>query len=102
VKLAEEFLHDTPRYGDILSAALEHTNATTLTRAKILEISDKRFGLPELREDAVRSGASNWEAWAAAAGMRGTPAAKRNHLLMYFAKGSAINGLIADCIRSLP
>lgn len=100
-KLAEDFLSRSPRYGDILGSALEHDNATIVTRAKVLEIPDRRFGLPERREEVLRSGRSDWEAWAAAAGTRCEPAAGRNHLLTYFAKGSPLNALISDCVRGL-
>ncbi len=97
-KLAEDFLSDSSKYGDILIKALEHTNATTISRAKVLEIPDRRFGLPELREERLRAGRSDWEAWSSAAGLREDPRAARNHLLGYFANASAINHFIADCI----
>ena len=100
-KLAEDFLAASPRFGSILISALEHPRATTISRAKIFEIPENRFGLPDLREEVLRSGKSDWEAWAAATGSRGEPRAKRNHLLKYFAKGSPLNGLIAKCVSTM-
>jgi hypothetical protein len=101
-KVAEDFLPTSPILGEILMAAADHSRATIVSRAKVLEMPDRRFGLPELREEVLRSGRSDWEAWAAAAGTRSQPAASRNHLLTYFAKGSPINALIAQCIQALP
>jgi hypothetical protein len=100
-KIAEDFLEQSPRLGDILMAIFEHPNATIVSRAKVLEIPDRRFGLPELREEVLRSARSDWEAWAAATGVRCQSAAGRNHLLGYFGKGSPLNSFVAECIRSL-
>jgi len=100
-KLAEDFLSESSKYGDIILSAYEHPNSTTISRAKILEIPEKRFGLPQLREEHLRAGHSDWEAWAAAAGTRKDAAAKRNHILSYFANGSQLNNLIADCLKRL-
>lgn len=98
-KLAEDFLPKSAKLGEILTRAFEHSNSTIVSRAKILEIPDKRFGLPELREEKLRGGRSDWEAWAAAAGLRSMKPAARNHVLSYFANGSQINGLISECLR---
>jgi hypothetical protein len=99
VKLAEDFLGKSRKIGDILTRAFEHPKATIISRAKVLEIADNRFGLPELREERLRGGRSDWEAWAAAAGTRGLKAASRNHVLSYFANGSQINWLVSECLR---
>jgi len=101
-KIAEDFLAKSDKLGDILMSVFDHPNSTMISRAKVLEIQDRRFGLPELREEVLRSARSDWEAWAAATGSRCDTAAGRNHLLTYFARGSPINSLIAECIRSLP
>ena len=69
-KLAEDFLDQSPKRGEILMTLFEHPNSTLLSRAKILEIADRRFGLPEIREEVLRSARSDWEAWAAASGTR--------------------------------
>jgi hypothetical protein len=100
-KVAEDFLAKSPRFGDILMAIFEHPKATIISRAKVLEIPDRRFGLPELREEVLRSARSDWEAWAAATGARCQSPAGRNHLLAYFGKGSPLNSLVAECVRSL-
>jgi hypothetical protein len=100
--IAEEFLRTSPRYGEILMVLYEHPNSTTISRAKVLEVDDKRFGLLEMRETILRSRASGWESWAAAVGVRSMAPDKRNHLLTYFGGGSSLNGLIARCVRQLP
>jgi len=66
-----------------------------------LEIPEKRFGMKELREEQLKTGASNWLSWASAVGSRKEKKANKNHLLSYFANGSPMNKLIADCIKSL-
>jgi hypothetical protein len=101
-KLAEDFLAGSPLFGDILMTAFHHPRATIVSRSKVLEIKDRRFGLPDLREILLRSGRSDWEAWSAAAGARAETPAGRNHLLTYFGKASPLNALIAECIRTLP
>jgi hypothetical protein len=98
-KLAEDFLSKSRTFGDILMQAYEHPNATVISRAKVLEVPERRFGLPELREEKLRGGKSDWEAWAAAAGTRADKPATRNHSLSYFANGSQINWVIADCLK---
>ncbi len=88
--------------GDLLSGLYEHRNATVISKAKILEISDRRYGLGDLREEHLRTGASGWLAWSSAVGMRVEKKKNRNHPLGYFANGSAINGLISRCVQKLP
>jgi hypothetical protein len=101
-KIVEDFLLQSQHFGSLIAALLDHPNATIISRAKVMEIPDRRFGLPELREEILRSGRSDWEAWASACGARCEPAAGRNHLLTYFAKGSPLNSLIAECVRKIP
>jgi hypothetical protein len=102
VQVAHKYLRGTTEYGPILMAAFDHANGTVMTRAKVLEVDDARFGLSELREEQLRAGRSDWVGWAAAIGTRCLPRANRNHLLGYFSNGSSINKLIADCVKSMP
>lgn len=97
-KIAEDFLASTTRYRDILIALYQHQNATTISRAKILEIPEHRYGMPEMREEHLRVGKSDWLAWAAAVGCRAATKISRNHSLIYFGKASSMNKLIADCV----
>ncbi|MEI5667890.1 hypothetical protein WBO78_27195 [Bosea sp. CCNWLW174] len=85
---------------DIIVALDRHPNATDLTRAKALEISDHRYGLPEIRETYLREGRSDWLAWASAVGSREMDKQARNCLLDYFKNGSDKNHLIAEIIQS--
>ena len=101
-KITEKFLMDVPRVRETLGLLYEHPNATALTHAKLLEIPDGRYGLPELRHERLHTGASEWQTWAAAVGCSVDSPATRNHALGYFANGGPLNRLIADCVRSLP
>ncbi|WP_298811877.1 hypothetical protein [uncultured Sphingomonas sp.] len=76
-----------------------HESATDISRAKILEIPDRRYGLPEMRESFLREGRSDWLAWASAVGSRNLDKQARNYLLDYFANGSKTNRLIASILQ---
>jgi hypothetical protein len=98
--MVEDYLLTTPEAGQLLTALYEHPNATDISRAKILEIPEKRFGLPGLREEYLRSGQSDWLAWAAAVGARVDAKSKRNHLLKYFRTSSPMNRLIGEFVQT--
>ncbi len=100
-KLSEEFLSGTGLYRDILWSIYQHPNATDISKAKVLEIPERRFGMPELREEHLRVGKSDWLSWSAAVGSRAAAKISRNHSLTYFGKASPMNKLIADCVMSL-
>lgn len=101
-KLLDTRLLGTKRAADIISGLYDHQNATVISKAKILEIADKKYGLPDLREEHLRTGASGWLSWSAAVGTRAEKKKNRNHILGYFANGSPMNGLIAKCVQKLP
>ncbi len=99
--LTERHLSATADYPEVLFSLYEHGNATVISRAKILEIPEKRYGLPDLREEHLKTGASDWLSWSAAVGARREKRASRNHLLGYFSNASPMNHLIADCVKKL-
>ncbi|MGA7523308.1 MAG: antiviral reverse transcriptase Drt5 [Acidobacteriaceae bacterium] len=99
-KMAEDYLLKSPGVGDLLSSIYEHEDATDITRAKVLEIPEKRFGLPDIREERLKTGHSDWLAWAAAVGSRATPKGQRNQLLKYFRKSSPMNRLIGEFVET--
>lgn len=99
--ILEEHLLKTKKASALIAALYSHGRATTISKAKILEISDKRFGLPELREPLLRSGQSDWLSWSAAVGERSLKPAGRNHRLSYFSKGSQMNFLISKIVSEL-
>ena len=72
-----------------------------IAAAKVLEIPDQSFGLKAIRSRLLKSGASNWRCWAAAMGTRTLPVAERNYLLGYFANGSTMNHLVANCVKNI-
>lgn len=99
-KITEKYLLGTKSAGSILSQLYEHKNATMITKAKLLEIPEQRFGMPEWREVHLKNGSSSWLSWASAIGMRNDTKQNRNYLLKYFAKISPMNSLIADYVLS--
>lgn len=96
--MLEGYLLDTTDAGSLLNALYTHPNASDISRAKLLEIPDTRYGLPELREGYLREGRSDWLAWSSAVGARSMNKAPRNYLLNYFAGGSEMNKLIAGIV----
>jgi hypothetical protein len=98
--MVEDYLLRTPKAGTLVMSLYEHENATDISRAKVLEIPDKRFGLADLRDEQLRSGHSDWPAWAAAVGSRVHPKSQRNHLLKYFRKSSKMNRIIGDFVEN--
>jgi len=100
-KLSEEFLRETSRYRDILLSIYQHPNSTDISKSKVLEIPEQRFGMPELRHEHLRVGKSDWLSWSSAVGSRAASKMSRNQSLMYFAKASPMNRLIADCVMSI-
>ncbi|MES1026618.1 orotate phosphoribosyltransferase, partial [Gloeocapsa sp. BRSZ] len=101
-KISEDLLSKTPKYADILSSLYDHPNATVISRAKVIEIPENRFGMGELRREHLRVGKSDWLAWASAVGCRSETPISRNHTLSYFSKASPMNKLVADCVKNLP
>jgi len=100
-KITEDYLINSHNYGEIIHLLYSHRHATSLTKAKILEIPDHRFGLPELRSEHLRDGKSDWLSWSAAVGCRKQAKIKRNFILKYFSPASPMNKLIYDCISEL-
>lgn len=100
-KITEDYLRKSHNYGEIIHLLYNHPHATSLTKAKVLEIPDHRFGLRELRSEHLRVGKSDWLSWAAAVGCRQENKINRNYILGYFSKASPMNKLIYDCISAL-
>lgn len=96
--ILQDFLLDTPHASKIISKLYDHKNATTISKAKILEIPDNRFGLVELRDGHLVAGRSDWLSWASAVGHRNLPPISRNHKLEYFANSSPMNHLIKSIV----
>ena len=96
--ILEDFLMETSKVPALISVLFNHKSVTSITRAKILEIQDLRFGLPELRNQFLMNGQSDWLAWSSAVGSRSLKPATRNHSLKYFGNVSEINGLISSIL----
>ena len=80
----------------------DRTAEHKIARAKILEIPDQSFGLKEIRDEILKTGASDWLSWASAVGTRTLKKAERNYALKYFSKGSPLNHLISECVQKFP
>jgi hypothetical protein len=100
-KMLEEYLLDTSRASEIIARLLESPSATPISKAKVLEIRDSRFGLSEFRERFLVSGQSDWTAWASAIGSMSLKRGSRNHVLKYFGNSSAMNHLISSVVGEL-
>lgn len=97
-KIAEDFLAKTQRFGELLILLYQCDRATKISRAKILEIPENRFGMVDLREEQLKTGQSDWLSWSAAVGTRNQKRPSRNYVLKYFCTGSAMNHLVGKCI----
>ena len=97
--LADELMA-TSKASSLISVLFNHRSATVITKAKILEINDVRFGLQDLRNEHLTNGQSDWLGWASAVGSRVLKPASRNHRLKYWAKGSSMNYLVATIIMN--
>ncbi len=100
-KISEEYLKKTSDYSDILIGLIEHKSSTDITKSKVLEMPEQRFGLDDMRDNYIRVGHSGWLAWSSAVGTRGMSKIKRNHVLKYFGNGSSVNYIIANAIMRL-
>ena len=67
-KLCQDILLGTPGAGDLMVSLLRHPAATAMSKGKVLEIPETRFGMPDLREGQLSTGASEWLAWCSAVG----------------------------------
>lgn len=99
--MLEDQLLSTKLASSLIGALFNHSNATDISRAKILEIADVRFGLPELRANYLTTGQSDWLSWSSAVGSRSMAPAARNYRLTYFKNSSDINRLIGDIVGGL-
>jgi hypothetical protein len=96
--ILQDFVMGTPQAPAVIGALYSHPNATTISRAKILEIPDNRFGLLEMRDEHLVAGRSDWLAWSSAVGHRNLPALSRNHKLEYFGNSSPMNHLVKSVV----
>jgi len=97
-KIVEKYLLQTNSAGKLLALLYEHKNATNISKSKVLEIPEQRFGMPEWREVHLKNGASGWLSWSSAVGMRNDTKQNRNYLMGYFSKVSTINALIGEYV----
>src|SRR3546814_17656208 len=78
----------------------ELTGEAPIARARVLEIPVQDFGLKEIRSDFLKTGASNWAAWASAVGSRTLNQGERNYALDYFSKASPLHFLVGSAVKA--
>src|SRR3546814_18676476 len=78
----------------------ELTGEAPIARARVLEIPVQDFGLKEIRSDFLKTGASNWAAWASAVGSRTLNQGERTYALEYFSKASPLNFLVGSAVKT--
>ncbi len=98
--LADELM-STSKAPALIAVLNNHRSATVMTRAKLLEIPDLRYGLQDLRNEQLANGQSDWLGWASAVGSRALKPASRNHRLTYWGKASTLNQLIASIVLKI-
>ncbi len=98
--ILQDYAINTKFASAIIASLYEHKNSTIISRAKILEISDTRYGLTELRDEHLVAGRSDWLSWASAVGHRQLAPVSRNHKLEYFGNSSIINHLIKTIVTA--
>lgn len=96
----QDYAMNTKYAPEIISKLYNHSNASIISKAKILEIADNRFGLVEMRDEHLVAGRSDWLSWASAVGHRNLLAVSRNHKLEYFANSSPMNHLIKAVVTA--
>ena len=99
--MVESYLMQSKKAPNIIAKLLSHRNRTDMSVAKILEISDLRYGLQDIRQGYLASGRSDWLSWSSAVGSRAVKPAARNYVLEYFMKSSPMNKLIGEVVQSL-
>ena len=99
--MVESYLMQSKKAPNIFAKLLSHRNRTDISVAKVLEIPDLRYGLPDVRQAYLASGRSDWLSWSSAVGSRAIKPAARNYMLEYFMKSSPMNRLIGEVVKSL-
>lgn len=99
-KIAEDYLQGTAGFSKLLLHVYQHTAATPIVQAKVLEIKELKSGFQDIRESHLK-GSSDWRAWASIVGSTLIPKGKRNQMLNYVAKASRMNAIVAAAIQSL-
>lgn len=97
--MLEDYLSKTSAASNLFHKLLDAPRATAITRAKVLEIPEKRFGMPDRREQYLRSGSSDWLTWSSAVGSRQMAKGARNQILKYMQKSSKMNWLVATAVQ---
>jgi hypothetical protein len=99
--MLEDYLMNNENTSQIISGLYNHRSATPITKAKVLEICDARFGLQDLRDEHLLSGQSDWLGWSSAIGSRSLKKISRNHKLKYFSHSSSFNKMVASIVDKM-
>jgi hypothetical protein len=96
-KIAEDYLPGTSEYSKLLLRVYQHSAATPIVQAKVLEINGLKAGFQDLREAHLK-GSSDWRTWASIVGSTSLPKGKRNQMLNYVGKASRMNSIVAAAV----
>lgn len=99
--MLESYLMATSKTSSLISLLLKHRSATGISKSRVLEIRDTRFGLQDARDTHLLSGTTDWLSWASAIGSTSLKPTSRNHKLTYFGKASNMNNLIAAIVMKI-
>ena len=99
--MLDRYLLDCGHADELIPLLYKHESATDISRSKILEIRDNRYGLPELREGFLREGRSDWLSWSSAVGALALKKGSRNYLFGYFKNGSSMNALMSSILEEI-
>ena len=97
-KLAEDYLQSTPAYSRLLWRVYQHSAATAIVQAKVLEVKELKAGFQDIREGHLK-GSSDWCTWASIVGSTLVPKGKRNQMLKYIGKASRMNAIVAAAVE---
>jgi hypothetical protein len=100
-EMLQRYLLSSQKAPQLIHALMNSQAATPISKAKVLEIRDKRFGLTEFRERILRNGQSDWTSWASAVGMTCLRKRSRNHVAKYFGNASQMNHIVASIVEKL-
>lgn len=97
-KIAEDYLVNSSGYAKLLLRVYQHSQATQIVQAKVLEINSLKAGFQDIRETHLK-GDSDWRAWASIVGSTLLPKGKRNKMLSYVRRASRMNGIVAAAVK---
>lgn len=95
--MLDDYLLDTDGAGELCSLLLHADGATDISRSRLLQVQDSRYGLPEERDRVFREGRPGWQRWSAAFGAVGPGRGRRS--LRAASGNSVMDELVLQVLR---